>query len=306
MPIATRRGFPEPKKWSNLTREFESQIGESTMRQLFLAVCSVALTATVALAQQPLRTAVDGTFAPHAFPDLSGGIQGFNVDLAKEIGKRLKRPVEIQATQFSGILPALQAGTLDFVAAPVTATKERADNLLFTEGYLNTDFQFLIKKAGEQIKDLDQLKGKVVAVNKGSAYDSWARGLESKHGWTVESFGTQSDAVQAVLSGRAAANITGNTVAAHAAKANPQLELSYLHSTGLVWAAPLRKDQGALREEIENAIECIKTDGTMSAMHEKWFGAKPAPGSAAVTVFPGTGVPGLPGYDDKPRAPKCS
>ena len=45
-------------------------------------------------------------------PRLEGGIQGFNVDLANEVGKRLKRPVEIQAMQFSGILPALQAGSL--------------------------------------------------------------------------------------------------------------------------------------------------------------------------------------------------
>ena len=259
-----------------------------------------------ALAQQPLKTAVDGTFAPHAFPDMSGGIQGFNVDLAKEIGKRLKRPVEIQATQFSGIIPALQAGSLDFVAAPVTVTKERAESLLFTEGYLNTDFQFLIKKGGEKIEKMEQLKGKVIAVNKGSAYDSWAKGLEAQIGWTVEAFGTQSDAAQAVLSGRAAANVSGNTTAAYAAKVNPQLELSYLHSTGHVWAAPLRKDQGAFREELENAIECIKIDGTMATMHEKWFGIKPAPGSAAITVFPGTGVPGMPGYDEKPRTPKCS
>jgi ABC-type amino acid transport substrate-binding protein len=33
----------------------------------------------------PLRTAVDGTFAPHAFPSLSGGYEGFNIDLANEI-----------------------------------------------------------------------------------------------------------------------------------------------------------------------------------------------------------------------------
>jgi len=90
-----------------------------------LAVASVlAFASWPALAQQPLKTAVDGTFAPHAMPKLSGGIEGFNVDLANEIGKRLKRPVEIAATQFSGILPSLQAGTLDFVAAPVTVTKE--------------------------------------------------------------------------------------------------------------------------------------------------------------------------------------
>lgn len=276
-------------------------------RTIQAATLALALPAAAgALAQTPLKTAVDGTFAPHAMPRLGGGTEGFNIDLAAEIARRMKRPLELTVTQFSGILPALQAGTLDFVAAPTTVTKERAENLLFTEGYLNTDFQFLVKKGAPKVGKLEELKGKVVTVNKGSAYDSWARGLEAQIGWTVESFGTQSDAVQAVLSGRAFANITGNTVAAWAAKQNPQLELSWLHSTGLVWGAPLRKDSAALRIEIENAIECMKLDGTMAQLHEKWFGVKPAPGSAAVTVFPGTGVPGMPGYDPTPRAPACS
>ena len=269
------------------------------------AALAAALAPGLGIAQQPLRTAVDGTFAPHAMPRLEGGIQGFNVDLANEIGKRLKRPVEIAATQFSGILPSLQAGTIDFVAAPVTVTKERADNYLFTEGYLNTDYQFLTKKGEPPITDLKQLKGKVIAVNKGAVYDSWARGLEGEIGWTVESFGTQTDAVQAVMAGRAYANVAGNTNIQYAVKQQPQLQLSYLHSTGLVWAAAFRKDSKELLGQVENAIECMKKDGTIAAMHERWFGIKPAAGSAAATIFPGTGVPGMPGYDATPREAKC-
>jgi len=276
------------------------------MRAVAIVFAAVLAGTSWACAQQPLKTMVDGTFAPHAMPKLEGGIEGFNVDLAAEIGKRMKRPVEVTATQFSGILPALQAGTIDFVIAPTTATKERAENYLFTEGYLNTDFQFITKKGAPEVKDLKELKGKVISVNKGSAYDSWARGLEAEIGWTVESFGTQTDAVQAVMAGRAFANVAGNTVVAWAAKQNPQLQLSYLHSTGLVWAAPVRKDSKELLGQIENAIECIKKDGTMATLHEKWFGTKPAPGSAAVTIFPGTGVPGMPGYDATPHETTCN
>ncbi|HEY8567384.1 MAG TPA: transporter substrate-binding domain-containing protein [Beijerinckiaceae bacterium] len=268
---------------------------------------SVCLLAGAALAQQgPLKTAVDGTFAPHAFPNLQGGTQGFNVDLAQEIGKKLKREVTVDSAQFSGLLPALQAGTYDFIIAPVTVTKERAEGYLFPEGYLNTDFQFLVKRDAPEIGKLEELKDKVVTVNRGSAYDSWARGLESQVGWKVESFGTQSDAVQAVLSGRAFANITGNTVAAWGVKQNPQLKLSYLHSTGLVWSAAVRKDRTDMRAQLENAIECLKTDGTIAKLHEKWFGLAPRAGAAAVTVFPGTGVPDMPGYDATPRQASCS
>ena len=254
----------------------------------------------------PLHTGIDGTFAPHAFPSLSGGYEGFNIDLGNDIARRLHRKIIIDAAQFSGLIPALQAGTYDFLIAPTTVTKERADNMLFTEGYLNTDFQFLIKKGSPKVTRLEDLKGKTVSVNKGSVYDSWARELEGKIGWKVESFGTQTDAVQAVLAARADANVAGNTVIAWAAKNNPQVELSYLYSTGLVWAAPLRKDSTEMRKTIENAIECIKLDGTMAKLHEKWFGLAPAPGSAAVTVFPGYGVPDMPGYDPTPHTPACS
>jgi polar amino acid transport system substrate-binding protein len=278
------------------------------IRHAFTLAAATLLAASTSFAQEgpPLKTAVDGTFAPHAMPKLGGGYEGFNIDLAEEIGKRMKRKVTIDAVQFSGIVPALQAGTYDFVAAPTTVTKERADNMLFTEGYLNTDFQFLIKKGAPKVEKLEDLKGKIVSVNKGSAYDSWARDLEAKIGWKVESFGTQTDAVQAVLAGRADANVAGNTVIAWAVKNNPQLELSYLHSTGLVWGAPMRKDSGELRKQIENAIECMKLDGTIAKMHEKWFGVKPAPGSAAVTVFPGYGVPDMAGYDPTPHTPQCN
>jgi polar amino acid transport system substrate-binding protein len=276
------------------------------MHRTVLALMA-ALAATAAIAQEPpLKTGIDGTFAPHAMPNLSGGIQGFNVDLGNEIAKRLGRKIEIEATQFSGLVPGLQAGTYDFLIAPVTVTKERADNLLFTEGYLNTDFQFAVRKDAPEITKLEDFKGKVIAVNKGSAYDSWGRELADKIGWTIESYGTNTDAVQAVISGRAFANVAGNTAVAWAAKNNPAIKLSYLYSTGLVWAAPVRKDHADLRRKLDAAIECIKQDGTLARLHEKWFGTKPAPGSAAATIFPGYGVPDMPGYDPAPHPLSCS
>ena len=231
---------------------------------------------------------------------------GFNVDLANEIAKRLHRGIAIEATQFSGLVPGLQAGTYDFIAAPVTVTKERADNLLFTEGYLNTDFQFVVRRNAPEARSLDDFKGKVIAVNKGSAYDSWARDLAAKLGWTIESYGTNTDAVQAVISGRAYANVAGNTAVAWAAKNNPAIKLSYLYPTGLVWATPVRKDNAELRRRLDVAIECIKRDGTMAKLHEKWFGFPPAPGSAAATIYPGYGVPDMPGYDPAEHPAACS
>ena len=65
-----------------------------------LAFALIAGAAGTAAAQPaPLRTGVDPNFPPHAFPKLSGGYQGFNVELGEEIAKRLGRRIEIEGAQ---------------------------------------------------------------------------------------------------------------------------------------------------------------------------------------------------------------
>lgn len=272
---------------------------------LGLALAAAVLLAGPASAQ-PLTVGLDGTFAPHAMPKLGGGVEGFNVDMANEIGRRLGRPMNIVAQEWAGLIPGLNARRFDFLVAPTTVTEERAKSLLFSEGYLNTDYQFVVRKDAQDIKSLEDLKGKTIAVNRGSIYDTWARENVAKYGFQIESFNTTTDAIQGVLAGRALANLAGNTAAAWAVKQTPELKLSYTITTGRVFAIPFRKDDVALRNRVEEAVECMKLDGFFAKLSEKWFGVTPEAGSAAVTVYPGYGPPGFEGHvPDKP-APKCS
>src|SRR5256884_5696534 len=94
------------------------------IRSLFLAV--LFSTSAAALAQQPIRTGIDATFAPHAMPKPGGGLEGFNIDLANELAKRMGRPIQIEGTEFSALIPGLNAKKYDFLIAPTTGTPKRA------------------------------------------------------------------------------------------------------------------------------------------------------------------------------------
>jgi polar amino acid transport system substrate-binding protein len=178
--------------------------------------------------------------------------------------------------------------------------------MLFTSGYLWTAFQFGIKKGTPAIKGWEDLKGKSVAVNKGTPYETLSKTMGEKHGFTVQVYDTQPDATQAVLSGRAYATLGGNTTIVYAASKNPQFVADLvLKDTRAHWAAPFRKDSVALRNQMQDTLDCMKKDGTIAKLAEKWFGQKPDADDLAVVITPGYGVPGMPGYDPTPHELKC-
>ncbi len=254
----------------------------------------------------PLRTGVDGTFAPHAFPKLGGGTQGFNIDLFTEVARRMHRGIVIDAVSFSTLIPGMESGRYDFVAAPVTVTKERAENMLFTAGYLWTAFQFGIKKGSAPIKSWADLKGKAVAVNKGTPYETLSKKMSQEIGFEVQAYDTQPDAIQAVLSGRAYATLVGNTSVLYAASKNPQFVADLeLTDTRAHWAAPVPKNNPKLRAQLQDALDCMKKDGSLVKLSEKWFGRTPPPDALERTITPGYGVPGMPGYDPTPHELHC-
>lgn len=252
--------------------------------------------------------ALDGTFAPHAMPTMSGDVEGFNIDLAAAISDKLGVPIDVTPAQFSGLIPALQAGTYDFLVAPTTVTEERAQNLLFTEGFMDTNFRFVVPtgSSATSFDSLEDFKGMTLAVNKGSVYERFLENQADDMGWTVVSFGTNTDAIQAVTSGRADANMAGATVSAWAVQKNPQVALSFEYPTGLVWALPFRKDDAATRNLVDSVLECLKADGTMATLSEKWFGVTPDAGATIVTPTAGYGTPGFEGYDATEHEASCT
>ena len=155
------------------------------------------------------------------------------------------------------------------------------------------------------MKSVADLKGKTIGVNKGSAYEHWARENAEKLGFKFDVYGTTADAVQAVQAGRADAVLAASGVSAWMAKQNPQVKTSLSIPTGLVWALAFRADDKAGRDSVSMTLKCMKKDGFIAKTAQKWFGITPDPTDSAIVIAEGQGIPGLAGYDATPAPLKC-
>ncbi|MGI9333673.1 MAG: transporter substrate-binding domain-containing protein [Gammaproteobacteria bacterium] len=281
------------------------------MTRLFSSVTSIAtlgalvLVSSTALADK-LVVAADVGFAPHVMAKPGGGFEGYNVDMVNEIGRRLGMEVEIVDQEWSGIFAGLNAKKYDFIMAPTTVTAERAQSMLFMEGYLDTDYRFLVKKDASDLASLEDLEGKIIAVNKGNIYDKWASDRAEQYGWEMQRYGKNADAIQAVITGRAHANLAGANSVGWAAKKNPLLKTTLTVKTDQVFSAAFRKDDVELRNKIETAVECMKLAGFFAMLDEKWLGLESAPRAASTTVVMGFGDPSVEGYDPTPHTLSCN
>jgi len=235
----------------------------------------------------------------------TGGPEGFGVDMVKEIAKRLGRPgVEIVDVNFSGLFAALFAKRMEFTVNPLNITAERAERMLYTEPFFATGNGFLVR-AAEEMKGLEDLKGKAIAVNRGTISDTWATANAERLGFEVQRYDTFPDSVQAVITRRAYAALNEIPTAVYAASQNRAMKVGFKDFTGRNFGFAFRPESREYRNKVEEVIECMKLDGTLVKLHEKWYGSAPDPMSSLTAVYFGYGPPGLKGYEPTAHKPSC-
>ena len=82
-----------------------------------------------------LRLGTSSVTEPFSFVDASGGIVGFDIELARYIAKKLDMKLEIVNMEFGAMIPALISGKVDMIAACITITEERSKKILFSDPY---------------------------------------------------------------------------------------------------------------------------------------------------------------------------
>ncbi|WIM12145.1 transporter substrate-binding domain-containing protein [Enhydrobacter sp.] len=281
------------------------------MRSLLIAAAAALVLSDAAMAQDADhpgdKTMVVGSdfgVAPWMVRGASGP-EGFGVDMIKDIAKRIGRPgVEIADINFSGLFAALFSKRIEFTVNPLNITAERAERMLYTEPFFATGNGFLIRTA-DQMKGFEDLKGKQLAVNRGTISDTWATANAEKYGFEVQRYDTFPDSVQAVITRRAFTALNEIPTTIFAASQNKAIKVGFKDFNGRNFGYAFRLEDTAYRNTVEEAIECMKLDGTLARMYEKWYGSAPDQTSTINAVFVGYGPPGFKGYEFKPHVPGC-
>lgn len=111
---------------------------------------------------------LDDSYPPMGFRDDKNEIVGFDIDLAREVAKRMGVEVEFQPIDWDSKELELNAGKIDCIWNGMTITSERVANMYFTKPYIANQ-QIIIVPASSGITTKAQLEGKIVGLQKGSS-----------------------------------------------------------------------------------------------------------------------------------------
>ena len=223
-----------------------------------------------------ITVATEGDWSPYTYHDeTTGDLVGFDVELAKLIADKLGVEVEYQETDWESILAGVQSGRYNLAINGVTYTEERAESFNFSKPYAQMDAVLIVAKDNTDITSFEDLKGKTSTNSNGSIYAQVAE----EYGATVEIVPTFQETMTMILDGRADASI--NAISAYndyeraMKEAGQELGVkiaAYAEPEKYVIAAQKDASTETLITEINNILDELKADGTLSALSEKYFG----------------------------------
>ena len=196
-----------------------------------------------------LIVGLDDAFPPMGFRDDDNNIVGFDIDLAKEVAKRMDIKVKFQPVNWQAKEQELSSKNIDCIWNGFGITPEREKVLTISEPYMANP-QIFVVLADSGIKTQDDLKGKVVAAQNGStAYATIDKDTELKD--SFKEFVGVEDNVK-----------------------DPG-KYSIIKDTTILdekMGVGFRKGDNALCKKVEDTLKEMKKDGTLAKISKEWFG----------------------------------
>lgn len=246
------------------------------MKKLILATVALAALSMGANAQETVRIATEGAYAPWNFLNDAGEPAGYEIDLANAICEQAAITCEIVINDWDSIIPNLLAGNYDVIMAGMSITDERLETIDFSDNYFPPDPSKFVANAGADL-DFSNLSGARVGV----------QGATIQAAWAEENLGDDNTIVAFATADQAMADLAaGNldTILADGAYLQPIVDASngaieFVGEDVMIGGgvgAGIRKGDTELLETWNTALTALKADGTVDALIAQWFdGAGP-------------------------------
>lgn len=238
---------------------------------LLASFLMLPLYASSALAAQPLIVGMELAYPPFEMTDTAGNPDGVSVQLAKELGKALGRPVEIKNIAFDGLIPSLKTGKIDLIISSMTATAERARSIDFSEPYLTTGLCLLLGKSvsATGIAGLDR-PGRTIAVKKGTTGHMYAADHIKQASVLV--LDKEAAAVLEVVQGKADAFIYDQMSTFQNYQRNKEMTRAILTPFQTEsWAIGIRKGNDELRVKINRFLAEFRRSGGFDRLGDRYL-----------------------------------
>jgi ABC-type amino acid transport/signal transduction systems, periplasmic component/domain len=241
------------------------------MKKIILAATAALALSGPVFAQETVRIATEGAYAPWNFLDDSGAPAGFEIDLGNAICETAGITCEWITNDWDSIIPNLLAGNYDLIMAGMSITEERLETIDFTQNYFPPDPSKFVAPAGSSF-DFSALSGARIGVQGGTIQAAYAE-ANLASGNTIVTFSTADQA----MADLAAGNL--DTILADGAYLEPVIAasngaLEFVGEDVLIGngvGAGLRKEDTELKATVDDALTALKADGTVDELIAKWF-----------------------------------
>ncbi|WP_010494283.1 transporter substrate-binding domain-containing protein [Paenibacillus elgii] len=263
-------------------------LSASLLTVLLLAGCGAQATtggagsssAAASAGGQTVKKIVVGTgtqFPNICFIDKDGKLTGYDVELVKEIDKRLPEyEFELKTMEFKNLLLSLETRKIDFIAHQMEVNEERQKKFLYNdEAYNIFPNKIVVHKDNNDVKSIADLKGKKLIATATSNAAALAGKYNKEHGNPIQIVytGAGEDTSTQVKTGRVDALISTQFAIDYLNKsADAQLKtVGETLSNSKVYFM-LRKDESELKKRIDEVLKEIKADGTLAKLSKQWLG----------------------------------
>ena len=218
-----------------------------------------------------LTMATNATFPPYEMTTDNGTIEGIDVETAQAIADKLGLELQVDDMDFDAALLSVQQGKADIAMAGITVTDERKAVMAFSDSYA-TGIQSIIVPEGSDIATADDLAGKKIGTQRGTTgylYCSDDFGEDA-----VVAYDNGLTAVQALNNGQVDAVVIDNEPAKAYVESNPGLKILDTSYAEEDYAIGMNKDNTALLDAVNAALEELKADGTLQSIVDKYITAE--------------------------------